>query len=59
MPCLRERIPYSPAVSRNFALISIVVSFNFARFVALESKSLRKKDIAKCLKALGSKKRKF
>lgn len=45
----------------NLALIFIVVLSNFADFVTLEleSKSLRKKDLAKCLKALESQNRKF
>ena len=42
-----------------FVLIPLVVSIDFARFVAreLRSQSLEKKDIVKCLKALGIKNR--
>lgn len=50
---------YYYEVQMSFVLISLVVSSDFARFVATElrSQSLGKKDIVKCLKALGIKKR--
>lgn len=46
---------YYREVQMSFVLIPIVVSPEFARFVAseLRSHSLSKKDIVKCLKALG------
>ncbi len=48
---------YYREVQMNFALIPMVVSPEFARFVAseLQPQSLPKKDIVKCLKALGIK----